>query len=232
MRSLGIILLLVALVLAGLGYGVMRFGGSESRRADLLAVPPGDGSLREILTVAPGPELTSPQGKRSCVAYRTRVIHHLEWPDESRDEVLFEETRGPQAIELRGPQGSYYLPRKLWSEPRPDQQERLSEPPPWLPPTSLGEAPKMEFRVEETCLVAGQSLFVAATPGPGQRLMADPELEGVVVFPGSQQDCVLYYRQHSAYQQRAGQVFVGLGALVGLVALVLARRPDRTGGGP
>lgn len=218
-------LLLFGLVFIALSFGLTHFGGVQARRADLVAAPPGDGAFREELVVSPGPLLTSRHGRNACVTYRTRVILHSEWTDESSDEIVFEEDRGPATLELTREDGqTVRLPRELWRDPYLPSVETRREPPEWLSPVPERRAPKTEFRVEETCLEPGQRVFVAATLGPMGQLSVDPELKMAVVYPGSRQDCVQYYRSESAVQRQMGQVFLVVGGLVALFSVGMLLR--------
>ncbi len=218
MRAVGLSLLAIGLVLALTGAGLLWFQGVQARRANLVAAPPGDGAFREELVVSAGDLLTSRHGQVDCVAYRTRVIMHSEWPDESSDEIVFQEERGPAELFLSTSTGSVVrLPLALWREPDLFVSETSSEAPVWLSPAPERRAPKAAFRVEEACLKPGQSVFVAASLSTDGRLQADPDLNMLVLYPGNREECVAYYRQASVFQGRAGQAFVGLGS--GLVLI-------------
>jgi hypothetical protein len=198
--------------------GVVLFATSFSldARADQLSRPPGPGEVRGTAVVVGDNQMRSLHFHVPCVACKTQVSRTLEKKKNERTtNTIFNQTQGKDPVQLSFEGKTVYLPLQLWIAESPTRQESTSIRPSFVPHGS--EVGQVSYAVSESILQKDQQVFLAASLSPGtQSLAADPALKvaGVLVFAGSQQQCLETLRSSAKVQRLMGVVFGGIGLVV------------------
>lgn len=205
--------LLLFLLLGGLIY---RASFHKELEAQFLTGPTPVNTVRSEMVVTGENRLQSLHFKQPCVAFHLQVIHHYETTDESgnpvtRDILAFELSKGPEEIVLRSGQQEYLLPRDRWKNYYHPHQVRIETSPVYVP-EQRHTGKHAYFEVQETALVQGQRLFVAAGLEEN-RLTVDPELEELLLYPGTKEECVAEFHRSASTQRVAGIVLAVFGVL-------------------
>ncbi len=195
--------------------------------------------------IADGPSVLAPYSEKPCLAARTSIVlvsHYRDVHDKPAvdSEGVAMRTVGPPELGIVVGDTRLELPLERWA-PRDSKNEQMDAPPARLRVTEEEIAAAKEhlhagstrFSVSESTIDSGTRVFVVGRiedRDGALRLEADPVLERVEIFQGTQEELVAKLRGSGGGLKIAGWI---LGAGVGplplvILGLVLLLRKKRT----
>lgn len=237
--------LLVFLALAFVGIPLLiavslwRSAAERDREADVLSLPltpeaAGGEAVRLELRPAPGQaQISARHTGKPCLVYQLQVLGVSEVTDSDgdtseRSEMVYEEREGVDPLLLTDGRNSYSLALLHWEEFHGGELLKLTSDPPYLRPSQIPDLQGdfLRYDVHEYRIAEGDPLFVAGRVDAGDRgleLSPDLELGSLVLFPGTQQQCIEAFRSQARWQRVGAYFLLGFAALVGF----LLRRASR-----
>ena len=195
--------------------GVALYGASflSDARAEELMKPTAPGMVRGMARVLDRNEARSMHFGLPCVAYRTWVEMRVERKKEDRKSTtVFDQNGGRKLVSLEIEGKTVFLNLDLWNQETPTRRETSLTRPHFVRRRS--ERGKLSYTVMESVLQEGQQVFVAGLlRGESHTLSSDPalRLSGVLVFAGSQEECLAAMRGSARGLRIFGMIFAGLG---------------------
>lgn len=236
-KTLGLLLGLIWLVAGIAGVFLVRTSQRYQRQADYLARPAnvggavGEPFLAQVEPSPGQPTFTAPSNGLPCLYYSTRVIAVYERKEKNDStprvyrEVVAERSGGLKSISLISQGRKFVLYPVLWTEFLDPPTTEFSSPPSFL--TERERVPPagklLNYEVEENTILPNQTLFVAGVLKSAEELAPDPLLGYLLVYPGSQQECVALFRARGEMNV-FGIGFVVLLAVLTSVGLSFALR--------